>query len=109
MIRYCARCHKLDNVTSLEGHTLDTWLRDIGGKRVTWDDVYEKFKYCPKFNETLYCSRGCQLGDWPDHKLMCHLLVDCSAAGCANCLMKANNERDRRLKQKIQLKRKSKK
>jgi len=30
-----------------------------------------KFKYCQKCQKTLYCSKECQVADWPNHKLIC--------------------------------------
>ena len=35
----------------------------------------KKYGYCKVCKQVCYCSKECQLADWPDHQLLCHFLA----------------------------------
>jgi len=37
-------------------------------------EEFVKFKYCTACKRVCYCSRKCQVEDWPDHKIICKIL-----------------------------------
>jgi len=51
----------------------------------------KKQMYCKNCMKVVYCSKDCQVADWPDHKIICESLRDC--VFCKECRKKTKKKK----------------
>jgi hypothetical protein len=66
LIYTCSEKCKLDKMKSMRKETETRMICKVCG------NCCENMKKCSKCKKTYYCSRECQINDWPEHKKICN-------------------------------------
>jgi hypothetical protein len=67
----CAGTDKADSYKAIKGFEAFGWY----GNEVTEhhkNSIDQAFKRCSKCKTIWYCSKECQVSDWPNHKVVCN-------------------------------------